>query len=177
MISLLDRDALWGPLSELADPSDILERLSRSAVLEVVDLALLRRWLYAVDSWIQIPREEIRGESFRKTLLHLPDPLQILKILDRVLTPEGELSEKASPRLAALFSEIRSWIKGNRKHPGPAGENLFSTGILQENFTDVRDGRYVIPVKISSQNEIDGIIYEASASRQTVFVEPKEVGL
>src|SRR5690606_17825604 len=34
----------------------------------------------------------------------------------------------------------------------------------------------VIPVKISSQGEVDGIIYEASASRQTVFVEPREVG-
>jgi len=29
---LLDRDALWGPLLELSDPSGPLERLSRSAV-------------------------------------------------------------------------------------------------------------------------------------------------
>ena len=33
----------------------------------------------------------------------------------------------------------------------------------------------MLPVKISSQGEIDGIIYEASVSRQTVFVEPREV--
>src|ERR1700746_1701406 len=45
---ILDRDALWGPLLELPDPSDQLERLSRGAVLEITDLVTLRRWLYAM---------------------------------------------------------------------------------------------------------------------------------
>ncbi|MFL5813151.1 MAG: hypothetical protein ACJ763_06200, partial [Bdellovibrionia bacterium] len=50
---LLDRDALWGPLTELADPSDAIERLKRGSVMEVVELSLLRRWLYAVDSFVK----------------------------------------------------------------------------------------------------------------------------
>ncbi len=176
IISLLDRDALWGPLLELPDPSETLERLHRGSVLEVVELSVLRRWLYAVDSWIQVPREELRGERFKKSLAQLPDPYAGLRILDSILTPEGELSEKASPRLTALFSEIRSL----KREIGIVLDQLLKTfsqkGVLQENFTDVRDGRYVLPIKISSQNEVDGIIYEASASRQTVFIEPKEVG-
>lgn len=173
--SLLDRDGLWGPLAELQDPATALDLLGRNAVLETAQLALLRRWLYAVDSWTQIPREEIRGERFRKMLASLPEPFEPLRVLDRVLTPEGELSERASPKLASLHSEIRSV----RKEIGAVLDHLVKTfsskGVLQENFSDVRDGRYVIPVKISHQNEVDGIIYEASASRQTVFVEPKEV--
>lgn len=174
-VSLLDREALWGPLLELQSPFEVLERLQRGSVLEVHELALLRRWLYAQDSWVQTPRDEIRGERFKKALINLPDPLNILRILDPLLTPEGELSEKASPRLAALYSEIR----GLKREINNVLDQLLKTfsqkGVLQENFTDVRDGRYVLPIKISSQNEVDGIIYEASASRQTVFVEPKEV--
>ncbi|MEO7163998.1 MAG: hypothetical protein ABI041_13850, partial [Bdellovibrionia bacterium] len=172
---LLDREALWGPMSGLQDPESVLERLQRGSVLEIAELASLRKWLYAIESWVQIPREEIRGERFRKSLLLLPDPLNPIRAMEKVLTPEGDLSENASPRLAAIYSEIRSL----RREIGNTLDHLVKSysqkGILQETFTDVRDGRYVLPVKISSQNEIDGIIYETSGSRQTVFVEPKEI--
>src|SRR4051794_7532056 len=45
---LLDRDALWGPLTDLVDPLAALERLERGSVLEIVELGLIRSWLYAV---------------------------------------------------------------------------------------------------------------------------------
>src|SRR5262249_52444695 len=86
---LLDREAIWGPLLELADPEAALDRLEKGSVLEIGELVLLRRWLYAIDSWAQTPREEIRGELFRKALSRLPDPFQPLQKLERVLTPEG----------------------------------------------------------------------------------------
>lgn len=173
---LLDREALWGPLQGLPDPTDALERLTRGAVLEIADLALLRRWLYAIESWGQVPRDELpRGDLFRKALAALPQLFLPIQLLDRLLTPEGELSERASPRLAALYGEIRSLKKEIASQLDQLIKTFSQKGVLQEAFTDVRDGRYVIPVKISSQGEIDGIIYEASASRQTVFIEPREV--
>lgn len=173
--ALLERDALWGPMSELPDPAAIFESLSRGGVLELDQLVVLRKWLYAVDSWIQIPRDEIRGDRIKKAISLLPDPFELLRILDGVLTPEGELSEKASPRLAVLFAETRAL----KREISVVLDQLLKTfdqrGILQESFTDVRDGRYVIPIRISAQNEVEGIIHDASASRQTVFVEPAEV--
>jgi DNA mismatch repair protein MutS2 len=177
VLPLLDRDALWGPLTDLLDPSEIVERLQRGAVLEIQELVVLRGWLYALDSWSQIPRDEIREGYFKKALLSLTDPSQPLRVLDRILTPEGELSEKASPKLASLYSEIRGLKREISIVLDGLMKTLSSKGVLQENFSDVRDGRFVLPVKISSQNEVDGIIYEASASRQTVFVEPKEVAV
>ena len=175
MTSLLERDGLWGPLDELANPLPALERLKKGSVLDIRDLSLIRKWLYAVDSWIQFPREELKAELFKKTLSQLIDPFRLLKALDQVLTPEGELNERATPELSALFSEIRSL----KREISIVLDSLIKTyaqkGILQENFSDLRDGRYVIPIKIASQNELEGIIYEASASGQSVFVEPKEV--
>jgi len=177
MIPLLDRDALWGPLLDLIDPEETLERLGRGSVLEVADLGTLRGWLYAIDSWNQVPRDEIRGDLFKKALIQLSDPTQPLRVIEKILTPEGELSDRASPKLAALHAEIRAL----KREIGNVLDSLIKTfaqkGVLQENFTDVRDGRFVVPIKISSQGEVEGIIYEASASRQTVFVEPKEVAV
>ncbi len=172
---LLDRDALWGPLTGLQDPASRLEQLSKGSVLEVPDLASIRAWLYAIDTWVQTPHEEIRGEHFKKALNQLANPFEPLRILERILTPTGELSERASPRLASIHAEIRA-LKGKIHQTLDHLLKTFSQkGVLQENFTDVRDGRYVLPVKISNQTEVEGIVYEASVSRQTVFVEPKEI--
>jgi len=175
--SLLARQTLWSSLEGLTDISAALERLSRGSVLELDDLVAIRRWLYVSDSWSQIPREELSGELFRKALNDLPDPYQPLRLLDKILTPDGELSERASPRLAVINAELRSLKREIGKVLDNLLRDLFQKGVLQENYTDLRDGRYVLPVKISAQNEVEGIIYEASASRQTVFVEPREVSL
>jgi dsDNA-specific endonuclease/ATPase MutS2 len=93
----LDREALWAPLQELEDLDPALDRLQKGSILEISELALIRKWLYALDSWTQIPREEIKGEKLRKAISLLPDPLTSLRVLEKVLTPEGDLSENASP--------------------------------------------------------------------------------
>jgi DNA mismatch repair protein MutS2 len=172
---LLARDGIWGPLQDLASPDDALDKLGREGVLEVVDLALLRRWLHCIQAWTEFPRDEIRGESFRRAVLSLPDPQSPLRILDRILTPEGELSERASPKLYQLHTEIRSLKRDISFTLDHVIKAFQAKGVLQESFSDVRDGRYVIPVRISAQGEVEGTIYEASVSRQTVFIEPKEV--
>jgi len=174
-LAILDRDGLWGPLQDLADPEPYFDRLKKGGILEIAELAQLRAWIYAFDAWSQFPREELHVENFKKALNSLPDFTHALRHLEKILTPQGELSERASPRLAAIYHDIREL----RKQISVTLDHLLKTfqqkGVLQENFSDVRDGRYVIPIKIAAQNEVEGIIYEASASRQTVFVEPKEV--
>ena len=45
----------------------------------------------------------------------------------------------------------------------------------QDQFFDVRDGRYVVPVKIGAQHELPGTVHETSVSHQTAYIEPKEI--
>jgi DNA mismatch repair protein MutS2 len=173
----LDRESFWGPLTGLGDPAFLLERLGKGAALELPELAELRRWLYVFEAWGQVPREEFRGERFRRDLGRLLDPYAPLKELDRLLTPEGELSESASPRIAALHAEIRRLRREISAVLDQVIKAWAARGVLQEAFSDFRDGRYVVPVRISAQNDVDGNIYDVSASRQSVFVEPREVAL
>lgn len=172
---LLDRDALWSPLTDLPDPGPTLERLERESILEIHELALLQRWLLALDSWSQFPRDEVRSDRFKKALALLADPTEPFRLLDRILTPEGELSEKASAKLYSIHNEIRSLKRDIGVTLDHLLKSLNQKGVLQESYSDLRDGRYVVPIKISAQNEVEGIVHEASASRQTVFIEPKEV--
>ncbi|MFZ9594680.1 MAG: endonuclease MutS2 [Bdellovibrionia bacterium] len=172
---ILEKDALWGPLDGLTDLSPILERLEKGAVLELTELMVLKAWLSAIDAWTQIPLEEIKGERLKKSLRCLPHLKEPLGILEKILTSSGELSEQATPRLSGLFSELR----GLKREISHTLEHLLKSygqkGVLQENFFDVRDGRYVLPVKVSAQNEMEGILYDSSASGQTVFIEPREI--
>lgn len=178
---LIDKEALWGPLRDLAEVHEELELLRKGGVLEAGALSRLRSWLYCIDAWIQFPRDVIQKQvptkRFVDALQSLCDPFEWIRELDRVLTPSGEISEKASPKLAALFDQIRS----TRKEIALKMESLLrdysEKGVLQERFTDVRDGRYVLPVKVSEQSKVEGRVTELSVSKQTVFIEPKEVEL
>ncbi len=177
-IGLIDRDGLWGPLTDLPSPTEDLEALSKGSVMSTAQLAQLRRWLYAIDAWVGTPRESIPGELFRQALTavtFLIDPREPIKTLDRILTPEGELSESASTKLGALHQEVRELKRQITAMMERIVQKYAQKGSLQDNISDVHDGRFVIPVKLGEQSEVDGIIFGTSASRQTVFIEPAEI--
>jgi len=171
------KESLWSPLLELKDLSFIFEQLRKNAVLDLQQMIALRDWLYAVDSWVQFPKDEISEGDFRKALNSLYDPFLILRQIDKVITPEGRLSENASPLLKSLADKINSYKKQIDILMADLVQKYSKDGLLQEKFTDERDGRYVLPVKISCQSKLDGIIYGTSVSHQTAFIEPKEVEL
>ena len=46
---------------------------------------------------------------------------------------------------------------------------------IQEFIVSKRDDRYVIPIKSSYKNEVDGVVLDTSAKGNTVFIEPSSV--
>lgn len=174
MAAILERAALWGPLNGLPEVEEELENLKRGSVLEVSDLVRLRSWLYAIESWNQFPKD-LAGRIFRQALVALIDPFECLRGLDRVLTPAGELSEKASAKLGTLMPQQRDLRREITARMDSLLREYAAKGVLQENYSDVREGRYVLPVRVSDQGQVEGRIAEFSVSRQTVFIEPKEV--
>jgi len=171
---LIDREALWGPLRGLEEIHDELESLQKGGVLEVHAWVKIRSWLYCFDSWSHFPQEHA-GRYFKQALALLFDPHECLRAIDRVVTPAGELSEKASTKLQSLMSQTRELKRAISSRMESLLRDYGSKGVLQESFTDVRDGRYVLPVKVSDQSKVDGRVTELSVSRQTVFIEPKEI--
>jgi DNA mismatch repair protein MutS2 len=174
VFAIIEREALWGPLRDLQEIHDEIDILGKGGVLEVGALHKIRGWLYCFDAWNHFPKESA-GRFFKGALQQVFDPFECIRVLDRILTPQGELSERASPKLQSLLSQVRSLKLEISSRMESLMKDYASRGILQEKYTDVRDGRYVLPVKVSDQSKVEGRVAELSVSKQTVFIEPREV--
>ncbi|WP_189002106.1 endonuclease MutS2 [Deinococcus roseus] len=100
---------------------------------------------------------------------HLGLVRSALEKLDR----DGSVRDDASPklrqirrRLNPLRNEIRQKMQDVLERWGD---------MLQENLITIRRDRFVVPIKASFVNQVQGIIIDASASGQTYFVEPGSV--
>jgi DNA mismatch repair protein MutS2 len=179
VLALLAKDALWGPLRALNDPEPVLETLRQGGVLEVAGLVEIRAWTTAIDCWIEAPKELITGKLMKASQKALQssklNPMEILRVLGKVLTPNGEISENASRKFATLRAETESLKHQIQKVLEGLVRKYSGEGLLQGAYSDFRDGRYVLPVKISSQGRIDGVVTGGSASGQTAYLEPREI--
>lgn len=96
--------------------------------------------------------------------------------LVRLMDDRGEIPDHASPALAEIRADIRR-KQGTmeRKIRQMLGE------AKQAGYTDsdaevtIRNGRMVIPIRAADKRKIRGFVHDASATGQTVFIEPAEV--
>jgi DNA mismatch repair protein MutS2 len=90
----------------------------------------------------------------------------------RAILPNGEISDDASPelkRIRASMGRTRETIQKTlermlRARGGDAGED----------YVTLRNDRFVIPVRAAERRNVQGVVHAASATGQTVFVEPFE---
>ncbi|MEK6704454.1 MAG: Smr/MutS family protein [Bdellovibrionota bacterium] len=115
-MALLNREAMWKPLNNLPDISSGIKRMEHGEILNETELAAIRCWLYAIDSWTNITTnistENLRGELIKKAILALPyvfEPIQILEKIPEHATP-SDLSN-ASKSLQPFAMDINSGIK------------------------------------------------------------------
>ncbi|MCI7804898.1 MAG: endonuclease MutS2 [Oscillospiraceae bacterium] len=95
--------------------------------------------------------------------------------LDRSIISEDEISDAASPELAAIRRKIN---RAGSKLRETLDKMIRSESVqksLQENIVTMRDGRFVLPVKAECRGKIQGLIHSSSATGQTVFIEPMSV--
>lgn len=95
--------------------------------------------------------------------------------LKKALRPPGEVADGASARLA----EIRRRIERLRVEIKEVLENFVRSPewqkYLQEPIITIREGRYVLPVRIEHRDKVKGLIHDQSASGATLFIEPLAV--
>ena len=158
------------------DPSDALERACKGATLtarELLDLGNLLRTARGLSEYSRTNRhfETVLDEIFERLL---PDRKLEDKIY-RAIINEDVIADEASPALGDIRRKIRAAnnrIKETLQHY--ITSNTYSRH-LQEHIVTQRGGRYVIPVRVESKNEIKGLIHDTSSSGATIFVEPMAV--
>lgn len=158
----------------LADPEAWLERL------EMPGIVLVPAQLLDATSLIDLAsslREIFREASAKFPLLterarSLADLRFLAAGIRRAILPNGEISDDASPGLRRMREGIARTREGLQK----TLERILRArgGESGEDYITQRNDRYVIPVRASERRGVDGVVHAASATGQTVFVEPLE---
>lgn len=90
----------------------------------------------------------------------------------RAVLPNGEISDDASPEL----KRIRASMGRTRETIQKTLERMLRArgGDSGEDYVTQRNDRFVIPVRAAERRNVQGVVHAASATGQTVFVEPFE---
>jgi DNA mismatch repair protein MutS2 len=158
----------------LADPQSWLERIEGLGMAlepgEFLDAASLLE----TAGWL---RQQFREEAAKFPLLAaraaaLGDFRDVHAAIRRCVLPNGEISDDASPalrRIRASVTETRETIQKSLKQILRA-----RNAEAREDYVTLRNDRFVIPVRAEHRRSLAGVVHGASATGQTVFMEPFE---
>jgi DNA mismatch repair protein MutS2 len=151
-------------LARLAVPASVLsvaEFLDASSLMEI---ASSLRQVFKADA-AKYPQLAARAAA-------LGDFRRLATAIRRAILPNGEISDDASPQLR----RVRTGIAQGRAAIRRSLESILrargeATG---EDYVTLRNDRFVIPVRAADRRGVPGVVHGASATGQTVFVEPLE---
>lgn len=160
-------------IGRFADIAALLAKVRpEGAVLEGYELAGFVPVLSALDEVLEQSsgREDIpRLKELISGLTGFPD---ILRTLERSLDSEGGVLDSASYRLAEVRGQIRRLEARIRKRLEELVRDEEVAVFLQDDFITQRSGRWVIPVRMDSKGQVEGVVHDVSKSGETAFVEP-----
>jgi DNA mismatch repair protein MutS2 len=157
----------------LSDPETWLERLAVPASVLAVEEFLAATTL--MDS-VQSVRDTFKPDGPNHPQLTakaaaLADFRHLATAIRRAILPNGEISDDASPQLRRIRVNIG---QGRDKIRRSLESILARGGSTAEDYVTLRGDRFVIPVRASDRRAVPGVVHGASATGQTVFVEPLE---
>lgn len=111
----------------------------------------------------------------KKLIVKLRAIPEIMQGFNRIFTPEGEVSDNASPELKQIRKQLFQ-LKGRiQRQMQDLLDDKSLQNMLQDRFVTQRDSRYVLPIKEASAPAVSGIVLARSASKNTVFIEPAQI--
>ncbi len=164
------------PFYNIKDVSGSLKRAAsgaRISLKELIEIKNILRQITSLSDWYSHCENSQTELDYLFSQLY-PDKY-LYERLDRSIISEDEISDAASPELAAIRKKIN---RAGSKLRDTLDKMIKSESVqkaLQDNIVTLRDGRYVLPVKAEHRGKIQGLIHSSSASGQTIFIEPMAV--
>ncbi|MGN0621620.1 MAG: endonuclease MutS2 [Porcipelethomonas sp.] len=164
------------PFYNIKDVSASLRRAAsgaRISLKELLEIKQILSQITALSDWYGHCENVQTDLDYLFSNLH-PNKYLYEK-LDRSIVSEEEIADSASAELAAIRRKIN---RAGAKLRETLDKMIRSESVqkaLQENIVTMRDGRFVLPVKSEHRGKIQGIVHSASATGQTVFIEPMAV--
>lgn len=164
------------PFSRFKDVTSTAARAKSGAVIslrDLMDIAAMLRQIKNLSDWYS------HCENIETELSYLFSRLQpndwLLEKLERSIISENEISDAASPELAAIRRKINRAGMQLRETLDKMVKSKSTQQYLQESAVTIRDGRFVLPVKSEYRGKVNGLIHDTSATGQTIFIEPMAI--
>jgi len=162
------------PIAEL--PAFLAKAVPEGAWLEAEQIADIRQLLQMLNRWLK--RLHSPGRPFPQ-LAALFDrfavPADLLTEIDRILGPDGKVRPHASSEYAKLsvtLSRLQSEVRSKMEQMYRQGAR---EGWVADTGVTLRNDRLVLPIPVEHKRKIDGLLHDASATGQTVYIEPAAV--
>ena len=150
------------------------QRLAKGATLKTLELKDLRHFCLEIVALHEILKDHATPWA-QSVLSGLMDATEPLSAIEQIMTPEGEIRTDASETLYKLFNEKNQVVRQTQNILDRLIRQHEMEPVLQDRYVTNREGRWVLPVRSGKQNSFEGIIHASSQSKQTVFMEPKEI--
>ncbi len=163
------------PLEGLFNIYPVIEKVEKGMVLEAVELVSFEDFLRGC---MKIKSFMIDKEFYSPTLssyaLNITECQSIEEEI-KFCIKNNKVSSEASKELKKIRRNIEI-CEGRIKEK----LNKFLTSstnkkYIQEFIISKRDDRFVVPIKSSFKNEVDGVVLDTSSKGSTVFIEPASI--
>lgn len=95
--------------------------------------------------------------------------------IQSAVVSEEEIADDASSELRDIRRKIRAAQASVRDQLDRLVHSTHYASYLQDAIVTIRDGRFVVPVKVEHRAAIKGMVHDTSSSGATVFIEPAGV--
>src|ERR1700730_13835525 len=158
----------------LADPQGWLQKIEAPGMSLEPREFLHAATLLETSGWLkqQFREEEANFPLLAERAGALTDFKDTLAVIRRSVMPNGEISDDASAalrRIRASITQTRDSIQKTLKHilrskNAEAGED----------YVTLRSDPFVIALRVENRRSVPGVVHGASATGQTIFMEPLE---
>lgn len=159
-------------LHELDRHFDLLDKQACLSINELFEIFQLLKSSLEISIIFQnrdnLAKTPMLSNEFSKHL----DCKDLHNQVNRIIDEDGGIREDASEKLFSLFKKQG---RAKRKAQEAIQKELKAaqkSKHTQDSYVDIRDGKFVLPVRSEMQSEFRGIVVERSASKATVFMEP-----
>lgn len=164
------------PLDGIHDLSDLLARSApdgaRLEPEDLTDLLAVLRTTRRLQAYLLARRD--RYPQLAGVAERLVPVRELEEHIGRVITPDGTVSDDASPELARLRRQLLRRQAALRDSVLRALRDAVGQGYATEEQPTLRSGRMVIPVRAEARRKVRGFVHDTSATGQTVYIEPAE---
>lgn len=166
------------PLPSLVFPDvrNVLTRAEKGGMLDGTDLrdiSLIVGLSQTIRHLLQKQGAGFPAIGARSQDLH--EMIWVKQAIDTCIDENGHLRDSASPELHKFTQKSQQLRQIMRRRLEHMLASQPYKDLLQGQYFAERENRYVIPVKVERQHDIDGIVHDISSSGATVFVEPREL--